>query len=209
INKRYHAIISANKALFAGKHVLDIASHDGRWSFAALEAGCASVVGIEGRRHFVDSANANFRQYGIESSRYDFICADAIDYLKRNRIRADVVLLLGFFYHINCHAELAALMAQTGASHIILDTGVAADAGPVIRLTEEPTSLQSNAIGEAPTAIVGSPSREAIDMIFRHVGFAAQEIDWMPILNEYGPEGVEDYASRNRTTFVLRRSVQL
>ena len=39
LNSRYRAIISANKSLFDGARVLDLASHDGRWSYAALDAG--------------------------------------------------------------------------------------------------------------------------------------------------------------------------
>ena len=49
LNLRHEAIFGENKEVFEGQRVLDIASHDGRWSFAALKAGATSVVGIEGR----------------------------------------------------------------------------------------------------------------------------------------------------------------
>src|SRR6476661_8939613 len=49
LNLRYEAIFAENRDIFAGAKVLDIASHDGRWSLAALECGAASVIGIEAR----------------------------------------------------------------------------------------------------------------------------------------------------------------
>jgi hypothetical protein len=205
INKRYHAIIEAHKDIFAGKHVLDIASHDGRWSFAAVKAGCTSVIGIEGRQHFVDSAVHNFTNYGIDPAQFRFIRADVVEYLRHSCIKVDVVLLLGFYYHIHCHADFAALVAGTGASRVVLDTAVAPDDDPVIRLWDEPTALQANAIGDRPTALVGAPSRSAVRLMFLHAGFNAQEIDWCSILNQYGPEGVEDYRDGTRTTFLLQR----
>ena len=125
MNKRYRAIIQCNKDILIGKTVLDIASHDGRWAFAALKAGCSSVYGeIEARQHFVDSANKTFAHYEIDRSRYEFICADAIQYLRGYKPPVDTVLLCGFFYHVHCHVELASLIADTGALHIILDTGI-------------------------------------------------------------------------------------
>jgi hypothetical protein len=39
LNLRHQAMIGDNLDIFEGAKVLDIASHDGRWSFAALQAG--------------------------------------------------------------------------------------------------------------------------------------------------------------------------
>jgi hypothetical protein len=47
LNTRYRAIIGGNEQHLRGRRVLDVASHDGRWSFAAVQAGCAHVTGIE------------------------------------------------------------------------------------------------------------------------------------------------------------------
>ena len=49
INLRYEAIFAHNADVFQGARVLDIASHDGRWSLAALRTGAAEVIGIEAR----------------------------------------------------------------------------------------------------------------------------------------------------------------
>src|SRR5918993_4504345 len=48
LNLRHRAIIEANQDILARARVLDLASHDGRWSFAALEAGATQRSGVEG-----------------------------------------------------------------------------------------------------------------------------------------------------------------
>ena len=49
LNVRHQAIIEANRDILKDARVLDLASHDGRWSFAALKAGAAHVTGVEAR----------------------------------------------------------------------------------------------------------------------------------------------------------------
>src|SRR4051795_7628198 len=58
LNLRHEAIFGEDGDLFAGARVLDVASHDGRWSLAALEAGAASVLGIEARPDLVANAKS-------------------------------------------------------------------------------------------------------------------------------------------------------
>ena len=64
LNSRYEAIIAKNADRLAGKRVLDIASHDGRWTFAALSAGAAHVTGAEPRRELIDNAESTFAESG-------------------------------------------------------------------------------------------------------------------------------------------------
>ena len=65
LNGRHQAIIARNASIISGKRVLDIASHDGRWSFAALQAGAAHVTGIEPRRELIANAHETFAHYGV------------------------------------------------------------------------------------------------------------------------------------------------
>ena len=39
MNERYEALFAGNRDVFDGARVLDLASHDGRYSFAALKPG--------------------------------------------------------------------------------------------------------------------------------------------------------------------------
>lgn len=48
LNERYNAIIDANKTIIKNSRILDLASHDGRWSFATLKSGSEYTLGIEG-----------------------------------------------------------------------------------------------------------------------------------------------------------------
>ena len=63
--------------------ILDIACHDGRWSFAALKNGAKSVVGIESREHLVNNANKNMETYGIKQNSYRFIQNDIHQEIKK------------------------------------------------------------------------------------------------------------------------------
>lgn len=55
LNARYEAIIENNLRLIRGKRILDLGSHDGSWSFAAIEAGANHVLGVEPRPELVDA----------------------------------------------------------------------------------------------------------------------------------------------------------
>ncbi len=39
LNARFHALIENNKEIIKNSTILDLANHDGRWSFAALKNG--------------------------------------------------------------------------------------------------------------------------------------------------------------------------
>ena len=207
LNARYRAIIESNSEVIRGRKILDIASHDGRWSFAALHAGCSHVRGVEARPHLVQNAHTTFSALDVAKERFDFVTGDVFEVMKRGTIKAETVLLLGFFYHTDRHSELADLLAATGASHIILDTNIVPAAEnlrklPLIKLFQEPTGVEANAIGPDAMAVVGHPSREAIDLINSRHGFSMSEFDWAP---SRGPRELQDYNEDRRSTFVLSR----
>ncbi len=81
LNGRHEAIIARNADKLAGKRILDIGSHDGRWAFAALKAGAAHVVGVEPRMELVENARKTFTHYRIDAARYEFIQGDAFEFL--------------------------------------------------------------------------------------------------------------------------------
>ena len=99
---RHHLIIEQNTPLLEGKTIIEIASHDGRWAFAALKAGAKSVYGIEPRKRLVDNANATFSYYGIAPSAYKFVCEDGyreVERLESAGEKFDTAMVLGFLYH--------------------------------------------------------------------------------------------------------------
>ncbi|MDX1722558.1 MAG: methyltransferase domain-containing protein [Pseudomonas sp.] len=228
LNCRYQSIIQANQNIIAGKRLLDIGSHDGRWTFAALQAGAQHVTGIEPRAELIDNAVSNMQAYGIDESSYAFIKDDVFNFLRSHTNEIDVVLCLGYFYHTIQHVELVKLMAGTQARHIILDTEVFPTNTPyhssptprqlkersarednfVIQLIKDPVAQEMMATEDAFTedgmTIVGRPSVGAIHFIFEHFGFEVQEIDWDTLLAQ-SAEGLNDYQEGWRKTFLCSR----
>ena len=106
LNLRHEAMITSNQDILAGARVLDLASHDGRWSFAALRAGAEHVIGVEARAGLVDAANKTFAEYGVPTQDYEFVQGDMFRILQERRFDVDVVMCLGFIYHTLRYGEL-------------------------------------------------------------------------------------------------------
>jgi len=123
INLRYEAIFAQNADVFQNARVLDIASHDGRWSLAALCTGAAEVVGIEAREDLVEAARSNLDLYA-PGMRYTFIAGDVFDVFATEQFQADVVLCLGFLYHTLRYSELMRRIRDLEPRYLILDTAV-------------------------------------------------------------------------------------
>jgi hypothetical protein len=215
LNGRHEAIIAANAQLLRGKQILDIASHDGRWTFAALKAGAAHVTGIEPRQELIVNARNTFTAYGVAANAYEFICGDVFDVLAHRPLSFDAVLCLGFYYHTIRHVELFDRLDRSGANHIVIDTAIAAADGDgnsgVIRLWPDPVELEANACIDSSTrggsTIVGHPSRAAVRYIASHFGFDTSEFDWRAFFsrNPGSAKDMADYAADQRTTFCCSR----
>lgn len=226
LNARHMAIIQSRMERFAGARVLDIACHDGRWSFAALTAGAAHVTGIEPRQELLDNAGATLAAYGIPADRHDFIRGDVFE--KLDGMSFDIVLCLGYYYHTIRHAELLDRIERTGASLVIIDTEVTPrqDSPPSpthhdprlvfgnpygIQLLLDPVEDQQMACQDSLTrqgrTLVGRPSRAAVAFMAEHFGYRCETYDW-PAHFERFPrhaESMVDYAEGWRDTFYLSR----
>lgn len=228
LNARHTAIIEASAGYLAGKKVLDIASHDGRWSFAALKAGASHVIGIEPRGELVDNAHQTFAEYGVESGRFRFLRGDVFDVLREGGYGFDVVMCLGFFYHTIRHPELLDIIERTGANLVVIDTEVtpAVDEVPVaptddprivysnpymVQLLRDPIDSEQMAWRDSMTrnghTIVGRPSRAAIEFLAEHFGFECSRFDWPGYFSDHlgARSSMVDYDEGWRDTFYLRR----
>jgi hypothetical protein len=220
LNLRHQAIIEWNRDLLDGARVLDIASHDGRWSFAALDVGAAHVIGVEARSHLVENARQTFKEYGAKDGSYEFRCGDLFEELRRDPPQVDVVLLLGIMYHVLDHVELVKLVATTGAKHVIVDTQVVRrnrvhpKLPNIISLqVDDVTSDGAQAVANVPGApawqgaIVAHPSRGAVEFVFDAFGFDTEEFDWPGLIaaQEQEPKHVWHYGHGSRATFRMTR----
>ena len=87
LNLRFHPLIGKNLDILKDATVLDIASHDGRWSFAALKNGAKKVYGIEGKKELVQNSIENMKKYGIAEERYHFVVGDIFEEISKSSTR--------------------------------------------------------------------------------------------------------------------------
>lgn len=211
LNLRHQAIIEANQDILEGARVLDLASHDGRWSFAALKAGAAHVTGVEARAELVDNADKTFAHYGIDPSRYEFVAGDMFDVLDTKRFDVDVVLCLGFVYHTLRYPELFHGMVRNDPKHCVIDTKVTKSDEPVVSLLTNRTNVQSNAAEEKYASngkvIAGWPSVPALEMMLDVYGMDVEDrFDWRSLSarNKGETPRIGDYRRGNRVTLRCR-----
>jgi hypothetical protein len=206
--QRWRMIIEKNAQWLRHARVLDLASHDGRWSFASLKAGATYVEGVEARPELVRSAIDTFTHYEVDPATYAFCCEDAVAYLAQERLPAfDVVLNLGFFYHTMRHMELLENMARTGAKIFIIDTGVLTTAEPIIHVHAEEVADPRNAVDHRNAGVssipVGIVSRSALALMLDGVGYDLAELDWRDTVADFSE--CDEYQQGGRGTFVATR----
>lgn len=225
LNGRHAAIIERCEGRIRGQRVLDIASHDGRWTFAALQAGAAHVTGIEPRAELIANAHATFDEYGVAKSRFEFVQGDVFEKMPGRSF--DTVLCLGFYYHTVRHVELLDLIERSGATFAIIDTEITPSSARTaasttdprlvhgnpysVELLREPVDDQQMAAADSTTrnghTLVGRPSADAIEFMADHFGFDCSRFDWQaefdakPHLREW----MVDYSEGWRETFYLSR----
>lgn len=208
LNLRYEAIFAENRDVFAGASVLDLASHDGRWSLAALATGARSVTGIEARPELVKAATENLAEYGYEADRVRFVTGDVHEVLSTQDFEVDVVLCLGFLYHTLRYNELLHGIRRTNARCLIIDTFSPYMMGPVpnVHVLTEDADEEGKAAGDGysygPSVLVGCPNLAAIRTMLGAYGYRAERLsDWSGLLRDNpGTDNCGDYANQKRIT---------
>ena len=138
LNVTHQALFASNRDIFDGARVLDLASHDGRYSFAALKTGAAHVTGVEVRQGRIHKAQETFAFYGQDPATYTFVCGDVFEVLAREEFDVDVVLCLGYLYHTYRHTELMYRLHNLAPKDLIVDTMVTPGTRPTLRVIREP-----------------------------------------------------------------------
>jgi hypothetical protein len=208
LNLRYEAIFGENRDIFNGASVLDIASHDGRFSLAALATGARSVTGIEARAELVEAATENLAKYGYRADRARFVTGDVHQVLNTQDFEADVVLCLGFLYHTLRYNELLGGIRRTGARYLIIDTFSPYMMRPVPNVNviteyaDEQGSAAADTYTRGPSVLVGLPNLAAIQTMLGAYGYQVERLsDWAGLLRD-NPEAdnCDDYANEKRIT---------
>src|SRR5215831_19813076 len=208
LNLRYEAIVGQNRDIFNGASVLDLASHDGRFSLAALAAGARLVTGIEARPELVKAATENLSEYGYRADRVRFVTGDVHQVLGTCDFDADVVLCLGFLYHTLRYNELLHGIRRTGARYLIIDTFSPHMMAPVpnVNVITEYGDQEGAAAADAytcgPAVLVGRPNLAAIRTMLGAYGYRVERLsDWAGLLRDNPTtEDCGDYANQKRIT---------
>ena len=210
LNKRYRALIEANDAIISGKSVLDLASHDGRWSFAAYKAGARFVLGIEAREYLVKNARNNLRVYQVPETQVQFIAGDVFetfDQLEQDRF--ETVFCFGFLYHTMHHMFLLNAIARLRPTYLILDTVIDSDPDPVVFLRLEDVAHEAfGAVpdpGDRERILTGVPTKSALELMLSHSGFPLiTYFDWYQAgIKQWGD--LVDYHEGRRVSLVATR----
>ena len=82
----------------AGRTVLDVACNEGGYSFAALDAGAARVIGFDVRAINVEKARFVAKVQGRANAEFHVASCDS--WLERDPPPVDVVFLCGLLYHL-------------------------------------------------------------------------------------------------------------
>lgn len=210
MNERYEAMFACNQDVFDGARVLDLASHDGRYSFAALKTGAAHVTGVEVRQSLTDKAHETFAFYGQDPATYRFVIGDVFDVLARETFEVDVVLCLGFLYHTYRHTELMYRLHHLGPRHLIVDTMVVPGTQPTLRVIRERDSEDIRAAARDAYSVgrvlVARPSVPALQLLLSAYGFEIESMyDWQRRLaGRPRAPGLKGYEKGKRVTLRCR-----
>jgi SAM-dependent methyltransferase len=211
MNERYEALFANNRDIFEGARVLDLASHDGRYSFAALKTGAAHVTGVEVRQSLIDRAEEAFAFYGQDPETFRFVRGDVFEVLAREKFDVDVVLCFGFLYHTYRHTELMYRLHELAPKHLIVDTLVTRGRNPSLRLIREQDAEEIHSAAQDPWAVgrvlVLRPSVPALRMLLHSYGFQIESTyDWKGRLaGRPSLPGLAGYAKGARVTLRCRR----
>jgi hypothetical protein len=210
LNTRHRMIIAPLVADIAGKSVLDLAAHDGRWAHAFAGAGARSVLGIEGRAELV-ARYAHYPQPDIKA-RVTLAVGDIFAGMEAEIAAGrtyDVLGVLGIFYHIMDHFRLLKLIRALKPALVIIDSEFALRPGPVIALARERVDNPLNAIAQVDgqeKTVIGIPSFAAMEVMADVLDYDVTWLDWNAL-----PQGqraaVGDYyrtENKRRGTCLLR-----
>jgi hypothetical protein len=202
VNMRYRYMIEPVRWIFKNKIVLDIASHDARWAFAALHAGARKVVCVEPRAELIDQSIENMNKCGINPLQYEFIKADIHEIIQEfPPENFDVIMCLGYFHHCLQQWQLLNEWRRLNPYHVLLDVVVWKDDNkvPIIKLSLEPTQTRNDSSINGDThALIGKTNIAGLEMMLSHFGFTYEYLPWPDSLKDVKEENVAAYMNKER-----------
>ncbi len=167
----FPAVLSLTGGSLAGKSVLDIACNAGFWSIPARLAGAASVLGVEASAQNIEQANFIINLIGLDRIQYRVL--NAYDVSKQELGEFDVTFFFGLLYHLDEPLLALSKLYEVTKGFAVVDTSMAKSPVPTLSLKED-TVHEQNFTNKLKLV----PSRSAVPMLLRHVGFS--KVYWVP-----------------------------
>jgi len=202
LRHRYDAIVARNRALFKNARVLDLRSGDGRWSFAAIDAGAAHVVGVDSRQELVEAARKAFTKIGIKPARYEFVTSKLFPAL--NDFSPDAFdLVLCPYVSPDPHFFFKCLR-RLRPKHVVLDTKIVGQKDPIAVFRIKKRDNAGPKAGTRSASLGAVPNHALIKTLSDYFGFRWRLIDWRAVgIADWA--GIGDYKLDRRRTYVLDR----
>ncbi|MDZ7711098.1 MAG: class I SAM-dependent methyltransferase [Roseovarius sp.] len=196
LTQRHKLLIAPFVEQIDGARVLDLAAHDGRWSYALAAAGASEVVGVEARRDLIERFDA-FPETPFKG-RVRLIANDIFAEMEAHLAageRFDVVAVYGIFYHIMDHFRLLSLVRRLGPRLIIIDSEFIVIDNAMIQVLKEAVDNPLNAVTEVDGqshTVVGVPSLRATEFMAEALDLDLMWLDHGLILGK-DRRGMRDY----------------
>lgn len=187
-------LVAACGGSLEGKRVLDIACNSGFWSIQCALLG-AEVVGFDARAELIEQARLLKRITGADAAEFR-----VLDFWQMTPEALgggfDVVLNLGFLYHVPKPVEALERTKMMAGEHILLDTAVHPASECAIHLKwEEPFDIRT-AVDEGAVAL---PTKPGVELMLRHLRFS----EWFEIPAR-SRDMPADYLSGRRASWLIK-----
>jgi len=123
VNGRIDVLLDNNRKFLQDKSILDVGSHTGIFSWAALQLGANFVHGIDVEKRTIERCENLFLKEKVGISRYKFEVEDIIEFLEGIEENSfDTVFCFGVMYYMTEPYRLLKLMARAAKETILIDT---------------------------------------------------------------------------------------
>jgi SAM-dependent methyltransferase len=140
INGRIEVLLDNNRQDIQNKSILDIGSHTGIFSWAALQLGANFVHGIDVETRTVKRCMDLFLEEEISLSKYKFQTDNIINFLENVEKKSfNTVFCFGVLYYMTEPLRLIKLMARAAKETILIDTFTASYSA--VQGKDAPTTL--------------------------------------------------------------------
>jgi hypothetical protein len=170
LNLRWSGMIGAQQEALAGKRVMEAGCMDGRWLFAALQAGASHAVGIEESPEWAERASRNLEGLGVPADRYTILSGNFFDHAAKCDYEADTLFVVGFIGMGLRNFAIFDQFRYSSATCMIFDDWVFPGTDPIVRLYPSGAILHT------------VPSSAALDLFAPSNSLARVDFDYAAVL---------------------------